>query len=74
MVAPSLDAKEEVEKLRNERGITEYAMLSDAQETVDAYGITSIPAAFLVGKDGSIRWRGMHLAEAEEEIEKALAE
>lgn len=74
VIAPSLDAKEDVEKLRHERGITEYAMLSDAQETFDLYGVRYMPTAYLVGKDGTIRWQGDHVAAAAAEIEKALAE
>lgn len=75
VVAPSIDSKDDIEKLRHERGVSEYAMLSDAQDTFDAYHVQQFPAAFLVGKDGKIHWSGHHLdSDVEAEIEKLLAQ
>lgn len=50
-----------------------YIVGSGAESTQKAYGVTAIPAAFVIGPDGKILWKG-HAAMVREAIDKALKE
>jgi peroxiredoxin len=58
VVAPSLDAEDQVKQFKEKHDITEYALLSDARATAQAYGAKAFPTMFLVGTDGKVLWKG----------------
>lgn len=47
--------------------------LDDNGKTNQAYGIRSIPTAYLIGKDGKVIWQGHTMSLKEEDIEAALS-
>jgi len=58
VVAPSLDAEARVKQFKEKHSITEYALLSDARATAQAFGVKGYPTMFLVGTDGKVLWKG----------------
>ena len=46
--------------------------LDDNKQTVHAYGIKSIPMAYLIGRDGKVIWQGHPAQLKEGQIEEAL--
>jgi hypothetical protein len=75
IVAPSLDAEDEIKEFQIKHRM-DYAVLSDAVDSMVGFGVTEgLPALYIVGKDGKIIWRG---SKEEDEgftvtLEKALA-
>ncbi len=61
-----------VKPFAEQHNMTYTIGIDDGGQTVRAYGIRSIPSAFLVGRDGKVFWQG-HPAELKEnQIEDAL--
>lgn len=64
MVAPSLDAEAKAKQFKEKHSITEYALLTDARPTAQAFGVRAYPTMFLVGTDGKVLWKGHFKDEA----------
>ena len=47
------DASEHVQSLVKGFGAT-YPMIADASKCFDAFGVTTVPAAFLIDRDGTV--------------------
>jgi hypothetical protein len=67
-VAPSLDAKETVERIKKEKALT-FPMLAGAKPSAKSWDVQLFPGIFLVGRDGKLLWKG---AEKNEAFHKAL--
>jgi hypothetical protein len=59
-----------VEKFVKEKPI-KYAV-GAGSETIDAYGVTGIPHAFVIGRDGNLVWEGHPADGLDAQVEKAL--
>ena len=60
IVAPSQDAEDDAIKGFQTNHRMNYAVLSDAVNTMVGFGATEgLPALYIVGKDGKIVWRGV---------------
>ena len=57
IAAPSLDAEDEIKAFQTKHRMN-YAVLSDAKENFDPYGVDGLPALYIVDKNGKIAWRG----------------
>jgi len=70
--------KDKMEALKEsvEKGDVKFPVLLDKDgQNVKTYGVRAMPAAFLVGVDGTVLWEGFPLpkvAELEEAIKKEL--
>lgn len=63
--------KKKVEEFRKTTPM-EYSVALDKKGLGEKFGITGIPHAFVVGKDGKIVWEGHPMQLKEADIEKAL--
>ena len=67
-MAPSLDAKEAVEKIKKEKALS-FPLLAGAKPSAKAWDVQLFPGIFVVGRDGKLLWKG---AEKNEKFHKAL--
>jgi len=72
IISVSPEDPETVKPFVRENEMTYTIGLDDNKQTVHAYGIKSIPMAYLIGRDGKVIWQGRPVQLKEGQIEEAL--
>jgi thiol-disulfide isomerase/thioredoxin len=72
IISVSAEEADTVRRFVTENRMTFPIGIDDANKTMTAYGIESIPAAVLIDPSGAILWRGHTMELKEEQIESAL--
>jgi len=72
IISVSPEDPETVKPFVKENEMTYTIGLDDNKQTVHAYGIKSIPMAYLIGRDGKVIWQGHPAQLKEGQIEEAL--
>ena len=72
IISITAEDPETVKPFVKENKMTYTIGLDDNRQTVRAYGIKSIPMAYLIGRDGKVIWQGHPAQLKEGQIEEAL--
>jgi hypothetical protein len=72
ILAISNESRSEIEKFVSELE-AKYPIVSESSDSMQAYGKTGYPAAFLIGPDGRVVWEGHPAGLTEATIEEHLA-
>ena len=72
IISVTAEAPEIVKPFAAKNDMTYTIGLDDGKQTMRAYGIKSIPMAYLIGRDGKVIWQGHPAQLKEGQIEEAL--